>query len=58
MSVESTIEKLQRVAKEKEAQKNEHRRRQEEEVELLKKKKQKKSWEEQKVLECWTFSHW
>jgi hypothetical protein len=27
-------------------------------VELLKKKKQKKSWEEQKVLECWTFSHW
>jgi hypothetical protein len=39
MSIESSIEKLQKIAKEKEVQKSEHRWRQEEEVELLKKTK-------------------
>jgi hypothetical protein len=36
MNANSAIEKLQRIAKEKEAQRSEHRRRQEEEAELLK----------------------
>jgi hypothetical protein len=36
MNANSAIEKLQRIAKEKEAQRNEHRQRQEEEEELLK----------------------
>jgi hypothetical protein len=35
MSVKSAIEKLQRIAREKEAQRSEHRQRQEEEAELL-----------------------
>jgi hypothetical protein len=35
MSVESVIEKLQRIAREKEVQKSEHRQKREEEVELL-----------------------
>jgi hypothetical protein len=34
MSVESAIEKLQKVAKEKEAQKSEHKQREEEEAKL------------------------
>lgn len=38
MNVESTIENLQKVAKDKETQRSEHGRRQEEEVEVLKKK--------------------
>ncbi len=38
MSVESVIEKVQRIAREKETQKSEHKRRHEEEVKLLKKK--------------------
>ncbi len=37
MNVENAIEKLQRITKEKETQKSEHKWRQEEEVELLKK---------------------
>jgi hypothetical protein len=37
-SVENAIEKLQKITKEKEAQKSKHKWRQEEEVELLKKK--------------------
>ncbi len=41
MHVESAIEKLQRITKEKEAQKNKHKLRQEEEVELLRKKQTK-----------------
>jgi hypothetical protein len=35
MSVESVIEKLQQITREKEAQKSEHRQKREEEVELL-----------------------
>jgi hypothetical protein len=35
MNVESVIEKLQQITREKEAQKSEHRQKQEEEVELL-----------------------
>ncbi len=38
MSVDNVIGKLQRITKEKEAQKSEHRRRQEEEVNLLRRK--------------------
>jgi hypothetical protein len=38
MTAESTIEKLQRVAREKEAHKNEHKQKHEEEVKLLRKK--------------------
>ncbi len=38
MNVESAIDILQRVTKEKEMHKNEHKHRQKEEVELLKKK--------------------
>jgi len=38
MSIECAIEKLQKVAKEKEAQKSEHKQRQEEEAKLLRKK--------------------
>jgi len=41
MSVESVIEKLQKVAKEKEVQKNEHKWRQEEEVKMLEKREAK-----------------
>jgi hypothetical protein len=41
MSVESAIEKLHKIAKEKEAQRSEHKWRQEEEVELLRKTKTK-----------------
>jgi len=37
MNVESVIEKLQQIAREKEAQRSEHIRRYEEEVELLRK---------------------
>jgi hypothetical protein len=36
MSAESAIEKLQWIAREKQAQKNEHKQRHEEEVKLLK----------------------
>jgi hypothetical protein len=36
MSAKSTIEKPQKIAREKEEQKSEHKRRQEEEVKLLK----------------------
>ncbi len=39
MSAESVIEKLQQIAREKEAQKSEHKQRQEEEEKLLKRKK-------------------
>jgi hypothetical protein len=35
ISAESVIEKLQKITKEKEAQKNEHKQRQEEEAKLL-----------------------
>ncbi len=42
MIVESTIEKMQIVAKENEAHKNEHRQIQEEETKLLKKEEAKK----------------
>ncbi len=42
MNAKSENEKLQRIIKEKKAQKNEHKRRQEEEVGLLKRKKTKK----------------
>jgi hypothetical protein len=42
MSAKSTIEKLQRVAKEKEAQKGEHKRKQEEARMLRKKKSRRK----------------
>jgi hypothetical protein len=37
MNVENTIEKPQRITREKEAQKNEHKRRREEEEKLLRK---------------------
>jgi len=41
MSAKSVIKQLQKVAKEKEVQKNEHRQRQEEEAKVLKKKEAK-----------------
>ncbi len=41
MNVKNTIEKLQRVVREKEMQKNEHRWKHEEEAELLRKKEAK-----------------
>jgi hypothetical protein len=39
MSAKSVIEKLQKIAKEKEAWRSEHRQKQEEEVELLRRTK-------------------
>jgi hypothetical protein len=42
MSAESTIEKLQRIAREKEAHKNEHKQKHEEEAKLLRKKKSRR----------------
>jgi hypothetical protein len=42
MSAKSAIEKLQKIAKEKDVQKSEHKRRQEEEAELLKRKEVRK----------------
>jgi hypothetical protein len=39
MSAESAIEKFKKIAKEKEARRNEHRQKQEEEVELLRRTK-------------------
>ncbi len=43
MSAENAIKKLQKVAKEKEVQKNENRQKQGEEMELLRKKEAKEN---------------
>ncbi len=50
MSAESAIEKLQKVAKEKEVQKNENRQRQGEEMELLRKKEPEEDTNRKKPL--------
>lgn len=53
MSVESTIVKLQKVAKDKETQRSERGQRQEEEVEVLKKKNRSV----ENKGECWNAKH-
>jgi hypothetical protein len=55
MSVESVIEKFQRIIKEKETQRSEHRQRQEEEVEVLRKERSKRRVE--KSRECQKAKH-
>jgi hypothetical protein len=49
MNVESAIEKLHRITKEKETCKSEHRRKQEEEMKLLTKKRSKRRVEKSRA---------